>query len=469
MNRLILWLAALLTVATATAQRREYATGLKDDDRAYAKIPVKATLLTRDYTVVPSKYSLQKFCPTPQDQGSYATCVGWSTAYAARAICEAIRNNWTSTATITRESFSPVFVYAKIKDADDYNCSGGSCISDALSLMKTTGVCKRNSFSVDCANTISSSLVTEAARYKIDDYFTLFSPSCKDNNERISKTKKAISQNNPVVISFQCYKSFFSATDTWNGVADVNRGNHAMCVVGYDDSMYGGAFLIMNSWGTDWGAGGFVWITYKQFCQFTNWAFEMYVKPQGTTTTITNKPTTAYSYSGAISLQLSTGEKMPLTLGTTGGIKYYRATGSYVSGTRYRIFISNNEPAYVYVLSSDLTGAVERNFPVDSKTSAALTYKSNNIAIPGERSWFEMDDNAGTDYMCVLYSQRSLNLDNIIKYTTQAKGSFYQRVLTALSSNNVPAADTKFATSTVSFSAQSSQPILPIFVEFSHK
>jgi hypothetical protein len=46
-----------------------------------------------------------------------------------------------------------------------------------------------------------------------------------------------------------------------------------MCVVGYDDARYGGAFEVQNSWGTKWGNAGYIWIPYTVF---TDFVFEAY-------------------------------------------------------------------------------------------------------------------------------------------------------------------------------------------------
>jgi hypothetical protein len=50
----------------------------------------------------------------------------------------------------------------------------------------------------------------------------------------------------------------------------------ALCVVGYDDDKYGGAFEVMNSWGKDWGNNGFTWIRYDDFLAFVKYAYELY-------------------------------------------------------------------------------------------------------------------------------------------------------------------------------------------------
>ena len=39
--------------------------------------------------------------------------------------------------------------------------------------------------------------------------------------------------------------------------------NHAILIVGWDD--FKQAFLIKNSWGTDWGYDGFGWVKYGNF------------------------------------------------------------------------------------------------------------------------------------------------------------------------------------------------------------
>jgi len=50
----------------------------------------------------------------------------------------------------------------------------------------------------------------------------------------------------------------------WSGKPPTkNIGGHAMCIVGYDDTKFGGAFEIVNSWGDDWGNNGFLWIKYN--------------------------------------------------------------------------------------------------------------------------------------------------------------------------------------------------------------
>ncbi len=462
-SRLIILLLFVLG-ANLVYSQNEYYTGVLLDDEEYEKIPQKATLLTRDYSILPRKYSLKQYCPLPLSQGSYGTCVGWASAYAARTITEAINNGWSSQAQINKESFSPLFLYTLIKNPNDYNCQAGTNVNLAFLTMKQRGVAKRNEMNVKCANEISNSVFSSALNYKIDDYFTLFSYDCNNYQTKINATKKSISQNRPVVISMACYNSFSYAKLYWNGVADSHRGWHAMCVVGYDDDVNGGSFLLMNSWGSTWGSGGFTWVRYSDYAQYVRYAIEMYVKRK-----IPFKQEKRYSLAGNLSLQLSTGEIMKPILVNSTAIPYYKISGEYISGTRYRLYISNNEPAYVYVIGSDLNNNVSKVFPPTNKISPALVYKYNNIAIPDEKWYIEMDNTVGKDYLCVLYSAVELPIDDIVTKIKYANGTFTEKLKYALGDKLVPASETSYANGEIRFSAKTNATVVPLIAEVVHK
>ena len=71
--------------------------------------------------------------------------------------------------------------------------------------------------------------------------------------------------------------------DVWTPTEEdksmMGFGGHAQCVVGYDDEKYGGAFLIMNSWGSQWGNNGFAWVNYKVFKYFAREAYGLETMP----------------------------------------------------------------------------------------------------------------------------------------------------------------------------------------------
>jgi len=51
-----------------------------------------------------------------------------------------------------------------------------------------------------------------------------------------------------------------------------------MILCGYDDSKgSGGAFKVINSWGTDWGDNGYIWVDYNYFIQQDYFAFACFI------------------------------------------------------------------------------------------------------------------------------------------------------------------------------------------------
>ena len=451
-------LIILFVINCAIATAQDYAIGLLYSPEKSEEIPMRAEALTRDLTILPSSYTLKPYSPTPVSQGRYGTCVGWSSAYAAMTIANAVANNYTNTYTIVNEAFSPWYLYANIKNYGDYNCSKGAFISDAARFMKYTGLPKRRDYDVACESPVSNSSLQ---KYKIDGYYSLYSYNPKNEllifDSDIQKVKMAISNGHPIIIAAKCYSSLSSATDKWSGIKDNLRGYHAMCVVAYDDNKYGGAFLIQNSWGTSWGNSGYTWFTYNDFKTTVYEAIEIYMTPKY----IDNRN----HLSGSLRLQLSTGEEMRGTL--SNGI--YKISGEYISGTRYRIYISNNQPAYVYVIGSDLQNNVSKVFPPNDKISPALTYKSNNIAIPDEKWFVEMDNTTGKDYLCVLYSAQELDINAIVSKIRNGNGSFYNRVSSALGGKIAPSGEINFSQSGISFSAQTTKTVVPVIAEIVHR
>jgi len=445
----------------AFAQENEpFMMGSLVDDEAYASIPVKAKQLTRSYANLPSRCSLRSFCPTPMSQGQYGTCTSWAVAYAARTIMEAETMGLTNSDQLSQEAFSPSFVYAKIKHDNDPNCQNGSFISDALNLLKRQGVPKMASFHTDCASYIPDNVQHQASSFVIKDYFTLFS-SDASVDRKISATKMALAQGRPIVISMECYKSFSNAGHCWNGDADVLRGHHAMCVVGYDDDVEGGAFQLMNSWGTWWGEGGFTWVRYSDFGRYVRYGYEMYLDKS-------HKASSKTLLSGNMEIRLATGSPMRVELKKVGTDWVYKALHGYPSGTRYRIYLTNNQPAYVYVIGADMRGSADLLFPPSPKVSPALVYSSNNIAIPDEEWYIEMDNTVGTDYLWVIYSPSELPIDDIIREMRGSQESFAVKASRVYNSFGVNTAAVEYNNTQVAFSCNTPESFVPIVIEIPH-
>jgi len=459
--------AGLISASALFAQ--SFTKGAILDDASYNSLPRKAVQLTRSYTALPKSYSLKQYAPQPGDQGNYGTCVGWASAYAARTIAESVSMNRMDYFLVTNNVFSPIFVYKGSYSLKNINPTGqeGAAINDVLDFMKIEGPVKRAEFekTMDFP-LITLSMFSGSRRYPIGGYVTLYSSrrGSEIDTTRTDMVKKSISEGKPVIIGMNCPDSFFNAKEVWRPADNymVDHGGHAMCVVGYDDTKYGGAFEILNSWGTRWGNNGYIWIPYQVFNSFVNHAYEV----------IENL--SAYKdgaeYSGSVKVELENSKNgMPVRF--EGG--YYRTTGSYVSGTKFRYLLSNNKPAYVYAFAGDDSSSETTMIfpPAGYNISPALDYSENVIALPGELFWIFLDQKPGTDYLVVLYSKEALNIDAITARFTKEKGSFPQRVAAAVGSNYIPAHQARYEANEMRFTAKSGNPkaVFGLLLAIDHK
>jgi hypothetical protein len=452
-----------------------FAKGLDFDDAGYMQVKKKAKL-TRSLETVPAAYSLKQYAPIPKNQGMYGTCAAWASAYCGRTMVEAIKQNWTDKQYITDRAFSPAFLFRLIKPTDS-SCRGGATISSAFETMRDKGTLSFLTAPATCIPEITAVQLTEAVKTKIKDFMRLFDAEAAADI-KIQSVKKSIAEKKPVVFGMICPQSFAAAKMVWNPTEQPNKtlGGHALCVVGYDDAMEGGAFEVQNSWGRDWGNQGYTWIRYTDFAKFTMYAYEFIDLPEP-------KPQVP-DLSGSIKLVLANGNTMPANLlvstrglsvvpakPAAGPLTLYKTVQAYTSGTRFRIYLSNNEPAYVYAFSTDLSNAVTKIFPYDDNISAALTDRKNDVAIPDEDHYIEFDEKPGRDFLCVLYTRKPLNINEVIKKISELpEGSFSEKIFKVVGNDMVDPKNIRFSPDTISFTGISDgKNIAAMLVELEHK
>lgn len=444
-------------------------TGLMSDEAHYQSIPQVSRLINRSYTSLPERFSLKEYCPKPGLQ-QYSDCVGWSTTYAARTILYAIRNNIRNRQTITAETFAPSFTYSQIKSSQtEAACKQGSYIQDAVKLIKDLGSIKNVDFEYSCSPVIENQDVRIASKFKIKNYKRLSGDYNSDRTLMMENIKKSLSEKRPVVIAMEVYDSFQrpSASATkglWEGKKGKMVSRHAITVIGYDDTKYGGAFEIINSWGTFWGNEGFMWLKYKDFAAVTYEAYEM-ADYEGSTPNNTKA-----ELAGSFEVMLDNGNSMPVRLNnSTTETVNYTATKSYSTGTQFRLSFTNNQPAYVYLLSYGTnTQKVSNIFPFDGY-SAYLDYSKNEIMIPNEDYWVQMDNNVGTDYLCILFSKEELDIKAIAKQMQRQTGSFDTKLKAALQNKMVESKSVNLAKDKINFEAKlNGKTVIPITLEIRH-
>ena len=169
--------------------------------------------------------------------------------------------------------FSPAFLYNQI----GLDGCEGSYINRAMDFMSQRGSVPYDPFPYndqDCSRQPDQQLLDQARQFRMRGSNRLTVGEQTDKID-LRAIKENLSQGAPVVIGMMVGGSYMQpmmGQDVWNPTQDdaamMGFGGHAQCVVGYDDAKYGGAFLIMNSWGPQWGHNGFAWVRYKDFKYF---------------------------------------------------------------------------------------------------------------------------------------------------------------------------------------------------------
>lgn len=466
-----------------------------------AKTPQKLQISERSFRGMPSNFSLEQYAPTPGDQGNYMTCTAWAVGYGVATILYAKTHNITEKSLINKYAFSPTFLYENIKEPTDKDCQGGSSSIQAILTLIEKGDATLKTAPYYCNVSPSEIAKSEALNYKIADAAILFTQKgmskddiyFKQPQEAIDLAKKAIIEGSPISISFLLPESFKRVKSAvWNPEPNENFGDwkhnsHAMCVVGFDDNIAGGAFRVMNSWGTNWGDKGMVWIKYADFVRWCQVAIQPFAKadtkapdekpapvphpkPSPTPTPIPvpvpapqPKPIATVSLSGSMEFKLNTGEDMPVNRISSRNLVVeeekaakedlvaYTMMNSYNSGTRFRFYLNIDHEAYIYAFATDLTGKINKILPFDDLVSTHVG-ANTVVAFPSDTKIIKLDDNKGTDYLMVLYSKEKLNVDSLMNTMNTTKGGLSAKIIAALGDKLISKNKIKFDGSKVGFS-----------------
>jgi len=207
-------------------------------------------------TKLPVSVNLSDRFPVAGYQGTQQSCVGWSIAYAIKSYQEALEGHWTFEENRPEHLFSPAFIFNQLNGGKNQ----GIPIPDALDLVVNQGAATLATMPSTDDYTVlpSPDAIQEAQNYKAQSWSTLTT---------LKAIKTALAKNIPAVTSMAVYKSLYQLTgenSVYNTVDSPYEGDHAVTIIGYDDNFPGGgAFKILNSWGTQWGNQGYFWLPYN--------------------------------------------------------------------------------------------------------------------------------------------------------------------------------------------------------------
>ena len=208
---------------------------------------------TPSLRTLPSSCDNSSIMPLPDTngQGSQGSCTAWAVTYAAMSREEKVKWGWSNYS--TEHKFSPAFVFNSLTDNGE-----GIHISTAMRFIVSNGACSLtimgyNAGSIAAPNTLQQ---TVASHFKAGSWNTITG---------VTDVKEQLLDGKGVVFAFKVPTTFSSSSPIIYGNETLKNSAHSVCIVGYDDNQYGGAFKFLNSWGSSWGQNGYGWITYNAF------------------------------------------------------------------------------------------------------------------------------------------------------------------------------------------------------------
>lgn len=308
-----LFLALLTAISGLHAQ--DYSTGLTPPSDEYLKKAPKLQLVGEGEDL-PENFDLKRYLPPVGDQGAQGSCAAWAGGYAMSSYFLGVERGHNLQTFDASKIMSPAFVYS----LRPRRSSSGMTLQELFSIISGTGNIPWSllPYNDDKDPVIDMARFRPiASQNKVPSYSHLYdwlSTDAQGNRQNIREEpltnlfKQAIYQGTPLIVGI-CANLRFQllgknlrkrfSKETANAMAqklgedeipiywdeenidvcgDMKKqiqsgvtpnplesiGGHAVLIIGWDDEIGpNGSFLVMNSWGKDWGEDGYGWIDYN--------------------------------------------------------------------------------------------------------------------------------------------------------------------------------------------------------------
>ena len=208
-----------------------------------------------DPSKLPALVDLRPGCPPVYDQGRLGSC----TANALGAAYQFSQLKQKKKSTMP----SRLFIYYNERVLErTVNSDAGAMIRDGIKTICKEGVSPEELWPYDITKFTRKPTVKAyqtAVKNTVTQYARL-------DNSNILQLKNCLAEGFPFVFGFTVYSFFESREMSNSGMLqlpsseDKVLGGHAVMAVGYDDTKQ--AFIIRNSWGTQWGMQGYFYMPY---------------------------------------------------------------------------------------------------------------------------------------------------------------------------------------------------------------
>lgn len=203
---------------------------------------------------LPTAVDLRNQCPPVYDQGALGSCT-------ANCLAGAFEYDLKKQ---KKPDYAPsrLFIYYNERVLiNTVNSDSGAYIRDGIKTMNNQGVCPEADWPYDISKFTKkppANCYKKASKCEIKSYQRLVNT--------LDQLKGCLAEGFPFVFGFTVYESFMTQEVAKTGImpmpqqGEKTMGGHAIMAVGYDDSK--SAFIIRNSWNTNWGIKGYFYMPY---------------------------------------------------------------------------------------------------------------------------------------------------------------------------------------------------------------
>ena len=251
-----------------------------------AELENHSTVLTATMETLPKACdnSTKEYFPSIKSQEQTNSCVSWAFGYYQMS-------NNTGRVRGTKQIFSPGWIFELINNGENR----GTSEAVVASLLYSYGIPKYYNTNLNYRWASTADIWEGAIANKINRFLYLDMSKA----DSITKLKKILLNGD--VVNFGTFMGnlvYNKCSGTYNsediivGYNDLPidlSSSHELTIVGYNDnvkigSTIVGAFKVANSWGTDWGNDGFVWVSYDAFLEICDGDMVYYLEPQSSYT-----------------------------------------------------------------------------------------------------------------------------------------------------------------------------------------
>lgn len=418
----ILTFFCLLWSGFSVLAQEDLVGGLVWNDEEYNQQPLK---IGYDLAAVglPPAHSLKHYCPPVINQGSTNTSVAWAVAWYGRTLVQAVTCGRKEHSYL--ESYNAFFNHRLLVD----DCTKPVSLTAMLKSIQQDGALKFREYKEVCPDTILPEISEAAKTHRLSGYTRLFQ-TFDSRDIKVNAIRAALAANNPVVVGSINTTSLEEAKEVWQITEQRTRKNagQALCIIGYDDSKWGGAFEVVGSHGKSWGKHGFTWVKYDDVADVFQYGFELFDTQYGQCLVKTLEAQVKFIKTG--------GEVME---GTPSGFGSYALKQPYPNKTEFKIQITTTGRMFAYGLFADPSYNMFAFLPMEGQAvSNAFSEAKQNVMLPFGNFPFTLEPPTGTNQFVFVFSAVPLDVDQLSRTISRTPGDITQKVAELSTGRNIP-------------------------------